>query len=53
MKICSTHSKFKKKMSKICGFDRVSKTESKLQHFNRNCKINNFDDFEQYEADAY
>ena len=52
MKICSTHSKFKK-MSNICDFDRILKTQCNLQHFTRNCRIRNFDDFEREEADAY
>ena len=40
-------------MSNICDFDRILKTECSLQHFARNCKIKNLDDFERYEADAY
>ena len=38
-------------MSNICDFDRTLKAESKLQHFTRNCRIKNLDDFER--ADAY
>ena len=37
----------------ICDFDRILKTECNLQHFTRNCKIKNFDDFERDETDAY
>ena len=40
-------------MSNICGFDRILKTESSLQHFTRNCRIKNLDDFGRDEADAY
>ena len=40
-------------MSNICVFDRILKTECDLQHFTRNCKIKNLDDFERDEADAY
>ena len=40
-------------MSNICDFDRILKTECNLQHFTRNCRIKNFDDFERDEADAY
>ena len=40
-------------MPNICDFDRILKTESNLQHFTRNCRIKNFDDFERDEADAY
>ena len=29
------------------------KTECNLQHFTRNCRIKNLDDFERDEADAY
>ena len=42
-----------KKMSNICDFDRISKTECNLQHFTRNCRIKNLDDLERDEADAY
>ena len=52
MKICSTHSKLKR-ISNICDFDRILKTEWNLQHFTRNCRIKNFDNFERDEADAY
>ena len=40
-------------MSNICDFDRILKTECNLQHFARNCRIKNLDDFERDEADAY
>ena len=40
-------------MSNICGFDGILKTDFNLQHFTRNCRIKNFDDFERDEADAY
>ena len=39
-------------MSSICDFDRILKTECNLQHFTRNCRINNLDDFERDETDA-
>ena len=40
-------------MSNICDFDRILKTECNLQHFTRNCRIKNLDDFEIDETDAY
>ena len=40
-------------MSNICDFDRILKTEWNLQHFTRNCRIKNSDDFERDEADTY
>ena len=40
-------------MSNICDFDRILKTECNLQHFTRNYRIKNLDDFERDEADAY
>ena len=40
-------------MSNICDFDRILKTECNLQHFTRNCRIKNLDDFKRDEADAY
>ena len=40
-------------MSNKCDFDRILKTECKLQHFTRNCRIKNLDEFERDEADAY
>ena len=40
-------------MSNICDFDRILKTECNLQHFTRNCRIKNLDDFERDEADTY
>ena len=40
-------------MSNICGFDRILKTECNLQHFTRNFRIKNLDDFGRDEADAY
>ena len=39
-------------MSNICDFDRILKTECNLQHFTRNCRIKNLDDFERDEADT-
>ena len=42
-----------KKMSNICDFDRILKIECNLQHFTRNCRIKNFNDFERDEAEAY
>ena len=39
-------------MSNICGIDRILKTEYNLQHFTRNCRIKDLDDFERDEADA-
>ena len=52
MSICSTHLKLKK-MSNIWDFDRILRPECNLQHFTRNCRIKNLDDFERNEADAY
>ena len=40
-------------MSNICDFDRILKTECNLQHFTRNYRIKNLDDFERDEAEAY
>ena len=40
-------------MSNICDFNRILKTDCNLEHFTRNCRINNFDDFERDEEDAY
>ena len=40
-------------MSNRCDFDRTLKTECKLQHFTRNCRIKNLDDFGRYDEDAY
>ena len=40
-------------MSNICDFDRILETECNLQHFTRNCRIKNLDDFERDDADAY
>ena len=42
-----------KKMSNICDFVRILKTECNLEHFTRNCRIQNLDDFERDEADVY
>ena len=33
-------------MSNICDFEIILKTECKLLHFTRNCRITNLDDFE-------
>ena len=40
-------------MSNKCDFERILKTECNLQHFTRNCRIKNLDDFERDEANAY
>ena len=40
-------------MSNIYDFDRILKTECNLQHFTRNCRIKNLDDFQRDEADVY
>ena len=40
-------------MSNRCYFERILKTEYNLQHFKRNCRIKNLDNFERHEADAY
>ena len=40
-------------MSNICDFDRILKIECNLQHFTRNCRIKNLDDFERDEVDVY
>ena len=40
-------------MSNTCDFERILKTECNLQHFTRNCRIQNLDDFARDEADAY
>ena len=40
-------------MSNICGIDRILKTEYNLQHFTRNCRIKDLDDFERDEANVY
>ena len=40
-------------MSNICDFDRILKTECNLQHFTRNCRIKNLDDFERDETDDW
>ena len=34
-------------MSNISNFDRILKTECNLQHFTKNCRIKNLDDFER------
>ena len=49
MNICSTQSK----LSNICNFHRILKTECNLQHFIRNCRTKNLDVFERDEIDAY
>ena len=51
MNICSTPEI--KKIFNIYDFDRILKTECNLQHFSRDCRIKNLDDFERDEADAY
>ena len=40
-------------MSNICDFDIILKTECNLQHFTRNNRIKNLDDFEKDETDAH
>ena len=40
-------------MPNIGGFDRILKTECDFQHFTRNCRIKNLDDFERDEVEAY
>ena len=40
-------------MSNIWDFDGILKIECKQQHFTRNCRIKNLDDFERHEVDAY
>ena len=40
-------------MSDICDFDRILKTECNLQHFTRNCRIKNLNDFERDETDQF
>ena len=40
-------------MFNIYDFDGMLKTEWNLQHFTRNCRIKNLDDFKRDEADAY
>ena len=37
----------------MCDFDRILTTECNLQHFTRNCRIKNLDDFERDEADLF
>ena len=37
----------------ICDFDKILKTECNLQHFIRNCRIKNLDDFERDDTDTY
>ena len=39
-------------MPNIFGFDRILKTEWNLQHFTRNCRFKNLDDFQRDEADT-
>ena len=41
------------RMSNICDFDRILKTECNLQHVTRNGRIKNLDDFQRDEADTY
>ena len=40
-------------MPNICNLDRILKTEYNLQHFTRNYRNKNLDDFERAEADAH
>ena len=40
-------------MPNTCDFERILKTECNLQHFTRNCRIKNLDDFERDETDTY
>ena len=41
------------KMSNICDFDKILKTECNLQYFTRNCRIKNLDNPKRHEADTY
>ena len=52
MNNCSTHLKLKK-VSNICDFEGIAKTEWHLQHLIRNCRIKNLDDFERDETGTY
>ena len=40
-------------MSNICDFERILKTDFNFQHFTKNCRMRNLDDFERHEPDAY
>ena len=40
-------------MCNIYDFDSIFKTECYSQHFTRNCRIKDLDDFERHEAGAY
>ena len=40
-------------MSNICDFDRIWKTECNLQHFTRNCRMKNLDNFKRDDAEPY
>ena len=40
-------------MCNIYDFDSIFRTECYSQHFTRNCRIKNLNDFERYEAGAY
>ena len=40
-------------MFNVYDFDTLWRTECNLQHFTRNTRTNNLDDFERDEADAY
>ena len=48
MDYCSKHQK-----CPTCDVDRILKTKCNLQHFTRNGRIKNLDDFERDEADTY
>ena len=40
-------------MSNISDSERILKTECNLQHFTRDCRTKNLDDFERDEVDTY
>ena len=40
-------------MFNTCDFDRILKTECSFQHFTRNCRINNLDDFKRDETGVF
>ena len=42
-----------KKMSNVCDFEGILKTECDLQHLTSNWRIKNLDDFERDEVDVY
>ena len=52
MNICSTYLKLKKFLTYLT-LTEFGKLNATLQHFTRNCRIENLDDFERDEADVY